>query len=224
MAHAARPVRITFTGLDASALTADVLALAREYPIEWGILFHPTRQGSGRFPAIDEIEPFLALDLRLSAHLCGGYARDVVEGIGAQIAVAAQLHRYVRIQVNTSQRGVRPAVVAEFARSFGARGILQCRGFEWFPEDTTVDWLFDRSGGQGRLADRWPVPTSHETFVGYSGGLGPDTIEAALVAIARSHPEHIPFWIDMESAIRSDDKFDLSKCRRVCEIVYRASN
>ncbi|MGP0089819.1 MAG: hypothetical protein ACLPKB_07650 [Xanthobacteraceae bacterium] len=224
MARTVRPVHITFTGLEASAPAADVLALSRDYPIEWGILFHPTRQGFGRFPAIGEIEPFLALDLRLSAHLCGGYARDVVEGAGAPIAAAAQLHRFVRIQINTSQRGVRPAVVAEFARSFGARGILQCRGFERFPENTTVDWLFDRSGGQGRLADRWPVPSARETFVGYSGGLGPDTIDAALVAIARSHPEHIPFWIDMESAIRTDDKFDLAKCRRVCDIVYRASN
>ncbi len=224
MVHAIRPVHITFTGLDASALAPDVLALSREYPIEWGILFHPTRQGSGRFPAIDEIEPFLARDLRLSAHLCGGYARDVVEGAGAPIAIGTQLHRFVRIQVNTAQRGVRPAVVAEFARSFGARGILQCRGFERFPEDPTVDWLFDRSGGQGRLADRWPVPSAPGTFVGYSGGLGPDTIEAALVAIARSHPGHIPFWIDMESAIRTNEKFDLAKCRRVCEIVDRSSN
>lgn len=223
MGHAVRPVHITFTGLDASAPAADVLMLSRAYPIEWGILFHPTRQGFGRFPAIDEIEPFLALDLRLSAHLCGGYARDVVEGAGAQIAIAARLHRFVRIQVNTAERGVRPSVVAEFATSFGARSILQCRGFERFPENSTVDWLFDRSGGQGHLPDRWPVPSAPETFVGYSGGLGPDTIEAALAAIAQSHPGHIPFWIDMESGVRTEDKFDLIKCRRVCEIVYRAS-
>jgi hypothetical protein len=39
--------------------------------------------------------------------------------------------------------------------------------------------------------------------------------------ITRQHPESVPFWIDMEGAIRTDDVFDVGKCRRVCEIVFR---
>ena len=128
--------------------------------------------------------------------------------------------RVSRIQINTSERGIEPARVARFAGRFGARGILQCRGFEHFPDNTDVDWLFDRSGGKGQLPAQWPVPKPTATFVGYSGGLGSETVADALNAITRQHPESVPFWIDMEGAIRTDDGFDISKCRRVCEIVF----
>ena len=123
--------------------------------------------------------------------------------------------RSTRQSAASSQRGS-PALPADF----GARGILQCRGFEHFPDNTDVDWLFDRSGGKGQLPAQWPVPKPTATFVGYSGGLGSETVADALNAITRQHPESVPFWIDMEGAIRTDDGFDISKCRRVCEIVF----
>ena len=216
-----KPLHVTFTGLDASTPADELRALSRDFSIEWGILLHPTLQGSGRYASLAGIHTILALDLSFSAHLCGGYARDVVRGGGRPAVIAPLLERFRRIQINTAERGIEPARISGFAALFGAHGILQCRGLERFPDDTSVDWLFDRSGGKGRLADRWPVPGTSAPFVGYSGGLGPDTVEAALAAIGRQHPVHIPFWIDMESAIRTDDRFDLTKCRRVCEIVYR---
>ena len=215
-----RPLHITFTGLDAATQADELVALSRDFPIEWGILLHPTRAGTGRYPPLTHIQSILALDLKFSAHLCGGYARDVVRGGSLPGAIVALLDRFRRIQVNTADRGIVPEAIARFAGRFGARAILQCRGFERFPEDTHVDWLFDRSGGKGLLAERWPVPGPTARFVGYSGGLGPDTVAAALAAILLQHPEHIPFWIDMEGAIRTDDVFDLSKCRRTCEVVY----
>ena len=198
----------------------ELLALSRDFPIEWGILLHPTEQGVGRFPAIANIQSVLALDLKFSAHLCGGYARDVVRGDSLPDTLVCLLDRFRRIQINTAKRGVAPDAIAGFAARFGARGILQCRDFDHFPKNTDVDWLFDRSGGKGLLAERWPVPGPAADFVGYSGGLGPDTVGPALTAIALQHPEHVPFWIDMEGAIRTDDVFDLSKCRRVCEVVF----
>jgi len=215
-----RPSNVTFTGLDAETLPDELLALSRDFPVEWGILLHPTRQGSGRYPPLDHIRSVLALDLRFSAHLCGGYAREVVRDAKAPSAIAPLLDRFRRLQINTAERGVEPERIARFSARFGARGILQCRGFERFPDDNHVDWLFDRSGGKGRLAERWPVPGPAAAFVGYSGGLGPDTVADALAAIGRQHPEHIPYWIDMEGAIRTDDVFDLRKCHRVCEIVF----
>jgi hypothetical protein len=215
-----RPSHVTFTGLDAATPAGELLALSRDFPIEWGILLHPTRQGSGRYPPLAHIQSVLDRDLQLSAHLCGSYARQVVKDASAPSIIAPLLARFRRLQINTAERGVEPARIARFAARFGARGILQCRGFERFPDDTNVDWLFDRSGGKGRLAERWPVPGPSASFVGYSGGLGPDTVEAALAAITLNHFEHVPFWLDMEGAIRTDDVFDLGKCRRVCEVVY----
>jgi hypothetical protein len=28
------------------------------------------------------------------------------------------------------------------------------------------------------------------------------------------------YWIDMESGVRTDDRFDIEKCRAVCEAVF----
>lgn len=215
-----RPQHITFTGIDTATKADELVALSREFPIEWGILLHPAREGTGRYPPLAHIQSVLAVDLKFSAHLCGGYAREIVRGGSLPGAVVALLDRFSRIQINTAERGVVPEAIARFAARFGARAILQCRGFERFPDDTQVDWLFDRSGGRGLLAERWPVPGPSATFVGYSGGLGPDTVATALATIEPQHPKHIPLWIDMEGAIRTDDVFDLGKCRRVCEIVH----
>jgi len=215
-----KPLHITFTGLDAETRSDELLALSRDYPIEWGILFHSTLEGSGRYPTLAQIQSVVELDLNFSAHLCGGYARGVVHGENLPKTIVSLLDRFSRIQVNTAKRSVEPIRVAQFAERFGARGILQCRGFEHFPDDTHVDWLFDRSGGKGLLAERWPVPKPSAPFVGYSGGLGPESVDDALAAIMRQHPETVQFWIDMEGAIRTDDLFDVRKCLRVCEVVY----
>jgi phosphoribosylanthranilate isomerase len=79
-----------------------------------------------------------------------------------------------------------------------------------FPDDDTVDWLFDRSGGL------WPPHPGGDRLVGYAGGIGPDNVADVLEQIGATGP----YWIDMESGVRTDDRFDLGKCRRVCEAVY----
>ena len=215
-----RPLHVTFTGLDAETQAADMVALSRDFPIEWGILLHPAREGAGRYPPLAHIQSVLTLDLQFSAHLCGAYAREVSRGGRLPAVIVSLLDRFRRIQVNTAERGLVPEAIARFAARFGARAILQCRGFERFPDDDHVDWLFDRSGGRGVLPERWPVPGPSAKFVGYSGGLGPSTVENALAAIKLQHPGSVPFWIDMEGGVRTDDAFDISKCRSVCEAVY----
>ena len=54
---------------------------------------------------------------------------------------------------------------------------------------------------------------------GYAGGLGPDNIESELQRIAAAAGD-APFWIDMETRVRSDndEQFDLNKVRRCLEI------
>ena len=101
-----RPQHITFTGIDAATQADELVALSRDFPIEWGILLHPTREGTGRYPPLATIQSVLAYDLKFSAHLCGGYARDIVRGGSLPGAVVALLDRFGRIQVNTAERGV----------------------------------------------------------------------------------------------------------------------
>ena len=51
--------------------------------------------------------------------------------------------------------------------------------------------------------------------MGYAGGIGPDNV----VDVLRDIGPVRPTWIDMESGVRTGDKFDLAKVRRVLEQV-----
>ena len=75
--------------------------------------------------------------------------------------------------------------------------------------------LMDASRGTGVVPETWGAPSSlAQTFCGYAGGLGPDNI--ATVA-AQLNARGLPYWLDMESGIRTDNQFDLAKARAVLE-------
>jgi phosphoribosylanthranilate isomerase len=73
--------------------------------------------------------------------------------------------------------------------------------------------LFDASGGRGILGD-WHSPIPGK-ICGYAGGLGPDNVLQELEKISAICNK--PFWIDMEGKLRTDDKFDLTKCVAVLD-------
>lgn len=209
-----KPEFITFTGADDHTDASEMAALSRQYPIEWGILFSPKRQGAGRYPTKQAVMNFIGRKLRLAAHLCGGDARQVMGFYSSNWDDLIADH-FERAQINTSDPKVNYAQIREWADNQCVRAILQCRAA--FPTTNLVDILFDASGGRGILANDWPHAPLGQ-FVGYAGGLGPNTIADAMQVIP-SRAER--YWIDMESGVRDEqDRFDLNKCRAVCEAVY----
>lgn len=208
-----KPEFITFTGADDRTDVKEMASLCAAYPIEWGILFSPNRQGiDPRYPGGEAQSRFLWSGLRISAHLCGAYARSIMEtgGLGL-LPIPVDLGCFGRIQIN--HRTPLPSRINAFRKAWGPRCIAQCRGAE-FPKDTSVDWLFDQSGGQGREPEVFP---SHPgRLVGYAGGIRPDNVISTIERIAATGR----FWVDMESGVRTNNWFDLSLCRRVCEAVY----
>ena len=219
-----RPDHVTLTGVDDFTDLGELQALSRAFPVEWGILLHREKQGEGRYPSLDRIEAVLALGMRCAAHLCGAHARAAVRGEPLPPEINRILDSVGRIQVNTSERNIDYGRIEKLAARRGARAILQCRGEERFPSEPRVDWLFDRSGGRGLRATRWPVPADGTSFVGFAGGLGPETIAGPIDAIAAVLPPGTRYWLDMEGAIRTDDRFDPLKCRSVLEAVYGAAH
>lgn len=212
------PTFITFTGADDHTDVREMIALSKDYPIEWGILFSPSRQGTDpRYPGGEAQSRFAWSGLRLAAHLCGDYSRAIIEDrlddIVKQIPV--DLGIFKRIQVN--HRAPDSIRINTFRKGWGPRCIAQTRAAE-FPNDTSIDWLFDASGGRGVAPAKWPTyPGRH---VGYAGGIGPDNVLAVIDQIAARGP----YWIDMESGVRTDDRFDIGLCRRVCEAIYGPVN
>jgi hypothetical protein len=206
------PEFITFTGADQWTDVQHMRQLSARYPIEWGVLLSPSRQGvDNRYPGGDALSRLLWSELRLSAHLCGGHSRKVMEGDYLAKSSPVDLSVFQRVQVNYTEPTA--AHIARLADGWGIRGIAQSRA-DTFPQDRTVDWLFDRSGGRGELPRTWPPNPGW--LVGYAGGLSPDTVVEAIEQIDSIHP----YWIDMETGVRTDDVFDLAKCEAVCRAVY----
>lgn len=211
-----KPEFITFTGVDEFTDIADMVELSRAYPIEWGVLFSPKRQGSGRYPPMFTIKRVAAeLEIRLSAHLCGADAREVIEH-GESRHDTLLAHAFDRAQINTADPHLQPSMIAQWGRRRELRAILQCRGP--FPDVDVVDVLFDASGGRGISPSDWPKGLPG--LCGYAGGLNPDNVAAAVDTISQRAER---YWIDMETGVRDEqDRFDLGKCRAVCEAVYGA--
>lgn len=213
---------IGFCGLDDAAVELEeVIRLTRRCPrIEWGLLCHPDKAGQPRYPS----EAFVMRlvndgNLPLAAHLCGRYAADVFCGRFDFIRRLCGVRR-IQLNINSANALVvdpRGACIA-FATFPSIEWIIQ------YNDDTALLWtrvlgmgpfanvsvLHDRSCGKGEYTGDFAVP-SHGVSVGYAGGLGPETVEHACSTLDE---RGVPFWIDMESAIRTNDELDLSKCRR----------
>lgn len=214
-----KPEFITFTGVDDHTDPDGLLQLAKDYPVEFGVLFSPKRQGNEpRYPKLETIEWIVStMPLRWAAHLCGGDAREVIESM--QSTHDDILRHFQRAQINTADPKVMPTLIGQWAAERNLRAILQCRSS--FPRVASVDVLFDASGGRGLVPDAWPAPT-RTTFCGYAGGLRPENVAEVVGILGLSD---IHYWIDVESGVRDEqDRFDLNKCRAVCEAVYGAPN
>lgn len=215
-----KPDFITFTGADDQVDIRDLVALARDYPVEFAILYSPKRAGSARYPTGNWRRDVQGAGLRLAAHLCGEASRQLI-ATGETIYDLAGFEGISRIQVNTADPQVSPARIRAWADGLSRayrhhiQPILQCRGA--FPDDNRVSWLFDQSGGTGIEPDHWPIPHPDTAGpVGYAGGIGPHNV----LQVIENLPRSTSWWLDMESKIRIDDRFDIGLCRQVCEAVY----
>lgn len=214
-----RPRFITFTGADDATSIREMGLLASRWPVEFGILFSRSRMGKARYPSRDWMTRLLQEKpghMRLSAHLCGEDAGEVVESGSSSITEI--LAHFDRIQVNVAKQ-IELDPVHAFRKSISAIAgrdipiILQTRAE--IPEDDRFHWLFDASGGRGIEPGSWPAPPRDPSVrFGFAGGIGPDNIHRVLANL----PLVRDSWIDMETRIRNArDEFDIDLCRIVCE-------
>lgn len=217
------PEFITFTGLDARTDLKRCANLSARYPIEWGVLFSASRQGQEhRYPDVDALSAIWVSGVRLAAHLCGQHARDIMAGVPPLLPVdfaSCPLRPddvlCNRVQVNHQEPN--PAAIHDFLRPWERiKGIAQARGDAFPAAVKGCDWLFDRSGGTGQPPAEWPRHPGGGRLVGYAGGIGPENVLDVLNRIGADGP----FWIDMESGVRTDDWLDLDKVEAVCRSVF----
>jgi len=209
-----KPIFVTFTGADDASDIDAMIKLSNQYQIEWAFLLG-REQNRPRFPSIDFLSKIRSTGGRLltALHICGPHAVQIANTGRSDFAeFAAQ--GFGRIQINHHDP-IDPQLARALADRLDSRVILQTRD-DAFPKPVIVDWLFDRSGGRGVMPNGWP---SHhdERLVGYAGGLGPENARSVCDAL----PATGDFWIDMETKLRTpENRFDIDRCRQVCEAVF----
>jgi hypothetical protein len=219
------PSVITFTGVNTMDATENLGKLADIVEtwtsVEFGVLSSPTRK-QGRYNTTVSTASHLGAKIgshHVSAHLCGGYANQMMVGIVPPI----ELRRVARVQVNHSKPDMKAMgnTISSFARPI----ILQRRSLEPVT-DTRFEWLYDCSGGRGITPKQWPKPDP-ERYTGYAGGINPDNVLKTLYDIGyEMHGGgYGAYWIDMETGILGpDDRVDFDKVRSVLTQVYGEDN
>lgn len=218
---------VTITGADDDVDPAALEDLSREFPfVEWGILRSTKREGTPRYPSRKWVRAVLRLaDInRISLHLCGEDARQAQRGIFNSV-----VQLFNRIQINGYKLADGPIGLKQGASQL-AHGVTLILPFNDEANAVSVatdaatipgaEILFDPSGGRGVEPFRWATAPALvrgvvDVRMGYAGGIGPDNV----VDVLRDIGPVRPTWIDMESGVRTDDKFDLAKVRRVLERV-----
>lgn len=215
---------VTLTGLDETSDLGRVIDMADRHPLlEIGILLSRSQAGMpGRYPSLEWIgRTASVLDgrCRLALHVCGRAVQEIVAGAPDLLDLAAGFDR-VQINFNHSRTPMDVARLDAFIEDLGKPVITQHNAANG-PLTHAIRAknhmiLFDSSGGMGVRADAWPEPINGKTC-GFAGGIGPTTVDEDLVAIAAIAKGD--FWIDMEGALRVDDRFDLDRCEQVLGVV-----
>lgn len=217
---------VSITGADDAVSVADLNMLAREFPfVEWALLLMPEEAGTSRVPSEKWIRDFIAgyKGAHMAMHLCGSAFLGFIEG---RVDILGLMRGFRRIQLNLEFGDVEgqydpAALLARMKAHPEFQFIVQYtdRRRDLLPSLRDIPHhaiLFDASAGRGVAPGGWPAPLDgHEC--GYAGGLNPDNLPLHLEKIAQT-TQGRETWIDMESGVRTNDVFDLSKVRRILEL------
>jgi phosphoribosylanthranilate isomerase len=213
------PKFITFTGVDVETCPVKMLKLHGDYSglVEFGLLFSPKLNGNhNRYPDLEVIEEIVSPfddTINFSAHLCGDYAKTIINGGKLSI----NLEHFGRIQINTKLK-INEKTLKTFKESINNTVLIPSRDSEYFPENIAeeINWLYDSSCGHGIRPKFWPKVCGNN-IVGFAGGINPINV----MDIINEIDCNTDYWLSIETGIRTDnDWFDLDKVRAVLEAVY----
>ena len=220
---------ITFTGVDDVTDLHRLVDIQKKYPkVEFGVLVSRKWKENGqRYLSPFKARELRGLGLRLSAHLCGSMARDVLHtgGFSNTGDFSEIIDMFSRVQLNVSNYDepenmsphILPGPLQEIIiqQASNHNTFMLCR----IASGDCISILLDESGGKGIEAPFCMPSYLHNVHVGFAGGINPDNV-VAKVQVITSLPHVNRFWIDMESGVRTNDRFDLDKVEQVCELVY----
>lgn len=222
---------ITFTGVDERTDIGRLLDIQARYPrAEFGMLIaaeptkRPNRYPDPRGAMARRLLDSVQKGVNLSAHLCGGLAREAASRNWDDVyRFCPGFPSFRRCQLNIARLKDVEGPVGHFAPPTLDELIIQqygadkCDALLAIPNKYRRGVLLDASGGKGIYAD--PAILEGPYHVGYAGGLNADNVRA-FVDTLMNDPRVGAFWIDMETGVRtSDDWLDLDKVEAVLDTV-----
>jgi len=188
-------------------------------------------------------------DIDFSIHICNEWAEEIAfGGSGAFDKMGHILSRVPRLQLNFARfldDKLNKEKLFALLKGKDQEFVFQLPSFSYIDlvlearkQGIRAFAFFDPSAGQGiSPSGGWPNPPSVNIPVGFAGGLGPLNLQAALNTISKLSSyelepsvelpaDHVrEYWVDMETNVRTDGKFDLEKvhtCLKIAKPFYDA--
>lgn len=220
--------QITFTGIDKWTDLSALQKIQSAIPmVEFGVLLSRNWQENGnRYFNPSELGKLRGLGLNLSCHLCGHIAREAIKNNWQPVIDLCEgnFDLFKRCQLNVSKNAENPSKLELTIPDTLEEAIIQQNSADevelWksaMPNDK-ITVLVDGSGGLGIDT---PIKALDTPFkVGYAGGISVHNVSDKVKYLEDS-PLVRDYWIDMESSIRTDDKFDINNVYSVLNRLNR---
>lgn len=235
------PTKVSFVGVDVKTdlkalyamQDADLVDPTKEPYIEWGVLVSPSRMGKqNRYPDLQFAIDFAcdAMSHDRSVHLCGAAVDDYLFRPDSEIGFFGA-HAPARIQLNFAMDKYNQDELTDIlinrilvekhdlilqynkSKKKFMDQLMQKIASVAQGQPTTLSVLYDGSGGFGRVIEKFDPP-QNGFYTGYAGGLKPENVESIVQGISKV-AGNTPYYIDMESGIRTGDWLDLEKCKSI---------
>jgi hypothetical protein len=227
---------VTVTGASDDTSIEEMAEIQKEFPfVEWGILLSKRQAGkSNRFPSRDwlyKLEKCRLTEggasLKLSGHLCGEYVNEILQKNwlhGLTFVEYLEPEWFDRIQINTHGEKHKvdlDVLIQNIGYNQNIQFIAQYDKVNNYIHEldlmgiSNISALYDLSHGAGVLPSEWDLPLDG-VYTGYAGGLSVENLESQLQKL--DEIIEVPIWIDAETWLRTEDKFDLQKVRQFLTI------
>lgn len=229
--------RITLTGVDQFTDRLKLFTLSQKYPIvEWGILYNFYKKDNYRYPNhqfVRDIPDFFnCRGMKSSIHFCKNSALDIISRLGIEHDKDLNLvqqesfnlaNRYSRIQLNFNalEDKVWATDIDNLMKRLSNKSVItqfnsNNRHITSQITASNHSVLFDQSLGKGiKIRD---FDYLVDKSFGYAGGFSIDNLKELFPRMLEASKGK-DFWIDMESSLRTDNKFDTSKAEAVLQLV-----
>jgi phosphoribosylanthranilate isomerase len=198
------------------------------FRIELGFLYSEGRAGKQkRYPTFNFIDDMF-YDLSYSSfdtslHLCGKEAIDKFFANDTELHETCHGANRIQLNLNMDNYDLDEVVdkILEQSRYYKliiqdnkskaelVAAIKKREPFHNFNDN--INYLYDGSGGFGRIIEKFN-PVHPINYTGYAGGINPYNVLDIVKNIEYANETGTRYYIDMESGIRTNDRFDIDKC------------